>query len=60
MTIPSPQVSLHELAVIESPRVQVYPVSTAQEASHPSPGVVFPSSQYPAVGAIDFPSPQIS
>jgi len=46
--------------VVESPVVQVQPVSTAQLASHPSPAVTPPSSQYPEVGLITFPSPQIS
>ena len=43
--LPSPQSSEHELAVVESPKVHVQPVSTAQLASQPSPGVVLPSSQ---------------
>jgi len=60
ITFPSPQISEQELAVVESPSVHVYPDSTAQEASHPSPVAVFPSSQYPAIGLITFPSPQIS
>ena len=59
-TTPSPQLIEHTLAVIESPKVHAYPISTAQLASQPSPGVVLPSSQYPLVGDIDFPSPQIS
>jgi len=45
ITIPSPQISVQTLAVVESPCVQVYPVSTAQEASHPSPAIVLLSSQ---------------
>ena len=60
ITIPSPQVSEQLLAVLISPNVQVYPVSTEQEPSHPSLGVVPPSSQYPAVGLTTFPSPQMS
>ena len=51
---------MQALAVVESPNVQIQPVSTAQLASQPSPGVVLPSSQYPLVGDIDFPSPQRS
>ena len=42
---PSPQSSEHELAVVESPKVHVQSVSSLHVASHPSPGVVFPSSQ---------------
>ena len=57
---PSPHISVHELAVIESPAVQVHPVSTAQLESHPSPFAVLLSSQYPAIGFITFPSPHIS
>ena len=60
MTNPSPHISLQVLAVEESPKVQVYPVSTTQDASHPSPAVVPESSQYPAVGFITIPSPQVS
>ena len=43
-----------------SPRVQLQPASTAQDASQPSPGVVSPSSQYPVVGFTTKPSPHIS
>ena len=46
--------------MIESPSVQVYPVSIAQLASHPSPATTPPSSQYPEAGLITIPSPQIS
>ena len=60
ITIPSPQISLHALAVEESPKVHSYPVSTAQDPSHPSPTVVPESSQYPAIGFMTAPSPQIS
>ena len=59
-TLPSPQMSVHTLAVEESPRVQVQFTSTLQVASQPSPGAIFPSSQYPAVGFITIPSPQIT
>lgn len=59
-TIPSPHVSPHTLAVKLSPNVQTQPASTEHEMFHPSPVIKFPSSQYPDVGAIDFPSPQIS
>lgn len=45
ITFPSPQSSEQTLAVIESPRVQVHPDSTAQAVLHPSPLLVFPSSQ---------------
>jgi len=58
--IPSPQISDHELAVDESPNVHVHPVSTAQLLLHPSPATIPLSSQYPAVGFITIPSPQIS
>ena len=60
ITIPSPQISDQVLAVDESPKVQEYPSSTAQLASHPSPAVVPASSQYPAVGLMTTPSPQVS
>lgn len=60
MTIPSPHVSEQELAVEESPKVQVYPVSTAHVELQPSLSLVLPSSQYPSVGLITFPSPQVS
>jgi len=59
ITLPSPQVSDQELAVVLLPDVQVYPVSTEQLESHPSPEAVFPSSQYPEDVSITFPSPQI-
>ena len=61
ITIPSPQVSLQELAVVESPSVQSQPVSTEHVALHPSPESLSPSSQYVApIGVITFPSPQSS
>ena len=60
MTSPSPQTSLHTEAVEESPSVQEYPVSTAQVEEHPSLSAVLESSQYPAIGAIENPSPHTS
>lgn len=60
ITIPSPHISLQVLAVEELPDVQLYPVSTLQLESHPSPFTVLLSSQYPEVGTITLPSPQIS
>ena len=60
MTIPSPQVSNHEEGVLESPKVQVQPVSTEQEESQPSEALVLPSSQYPLCGEVTLPSPQMS
>lgn len=44
-TTPSPHISVQKLAVVESPNVQLQLVSTPQEALHPSPDIVFPSSQ---------------
>ena len=60
ITSPSPQISVHTEAVVASPSVQEYPVSTAQVDEHPSLSSVLESSQYPAIGATTFPSPQIS
>ena len=60
ITNPSPHISEQELEVRESPRVHEYPVSTEQVELHPSPLVVPPSSQYPVVGLIEKPSPQMS
>ena len=48
------------LAVDRSPKLQLQPVSTKQVELHPSPFAVFESSQYPDVGLITFPSPQVS
>ena len=45
MTFPSLQISVHTLAVEESPRVQLQSVSTAQEELHPSLSAVLLSSQ---------------
>ena len=45
ITFPSPQISVHVLAVTESPKVQVHPDSTEQVELHPSLLVVPPSSQ---------------
>ena len=60
MTKPSPHISDQELAVVLVPKEQEYPVSTDQLELHPSPLAVFPSSQYPVVGLITIPSPQVS
>ena len=49
-TIPSPHKSEQLLGLEESPSVHFHPVSTAQDASQPSPVATPPSSQYPAVG----------
>ena len=59
-TIPSPHISVHELAVDESPKVHVQPGSTEHVEEQPSLSAFPPSSQYPAVGFITFPSPQVS
>ena len=59
MDFPSPHISVQTEAVEESPSVHCQFASTAQEASHPSPAVVSPSSQYPARGFPTIPFPQI-
>mmetsp|Transcript_9282 Transcript_9282/g.8939 ORF Transcript_9282/g.8939 Transcript_9282/m.8939 type:complete len:131 (-) Transcript_9282:217-609(-) len=60
MTLPSPQSSAQTLGVEESPRVQTQPDSTEHAELHPSPFDFPPSSQYPAVGFITAPLPQLS
>ena len=59
-TTPSPHISVQELGVMESPSVHDQLGSTAQFASHPSPGRMLPSSQYPAFGIATIPSPHVS
>lgn len=59
-TFPSAQISVQAEAVDESPKVHVQSVSTEHDDEQPSPSFEFPSSQYPAVGLITAPSPQIS
>jgi len=60
ITFPSPHISVHTLAVEESPKVQDQLASTEQVEEQPSLFEVLPSSQYPAVGFTTLPSPQIS
>jgi hypothetical protein len=57
---PSPQISEQTLGDVGDPGVHCHKGSTEQEESHPSVFTEFPSSQYPAVGVMTFPSPQIS
>ena len=45
ITRPSPHISEQVLAVVEVPRLHVYPVSTEQVELQPSPFIVPPSSQ---------------
>ena len=59
-TTPSPQISLQTLAEDELPDVHVYPASTVQLLSQPSPLILLPSSQYPTATFITNPSPHIS
>ena len=60
ITLPSPHISIQTLAVTMSPRVQLQLASTEQVASHPSPILELPSSQYPITWLTTIPSPQIS
>ena len=60
ITFPSPQTSSQTLAIAKLPNVQLQSDSTAQVSSHPSPLRMFPSSQYPEVGEMTFPSPHLS
>lgn len=60
MIFPSPQVSTQLLAVVRSPREHIHPVSTLHDESQPSSLTEFPSSQYPAVGIVTYPSPHTS
>lgn len=59
-TFPSPQISTQELAVEESPKVQVQLVSTEHVLDQPSLLSRSPSSQYPATGVTTRPSPHKS
>lgn len=52
--------SVHTLAVAESPSVHTQSASTEQVDDQPSLSFVFPSSQYPAVGLNTSPSPHTS
>ena len=45
MILPSPHTSVQTLGLLIFPRVHVQSISSLHVASHPSPGVVFPSSQ---------------
>ena len=57
---PSPHLSIQLLGVLISPSVQFHPDSTLQVELHPSPFIELLSSQYPDVGKVTTPSPQIS
>jgi len=57
---PSPQISVHILALVESPKVQFAFTSTWQVEFQPSSSTLFPSSQYPFLGSTTIPSPHLS
>ena len=58
--MPSPHVVLQISGDVMLPPLHVQPVSTWQVLFHPSPLIVFPSSQLVSVSFITIPSPQIS
>ena len=57
---PSPHIVPHTSGEVREPPVHDQPGSTIQLLEHPSPLIVFPSSQLVSVSTITIPSPQIS